>query len=294
MTSSARPILHTLGLVSLALLGSWVGHILFPGPWVGLILFTALIAYLSLVLGLWVIPCPNDPGRPEKVFCIGLSRTGTTSLCVALHQMGYEVYHMPFKLLRWPRPASAAPRVDRHWADAFDAQADTPVALAYRELADLYPTARFILTTRDTEGWSASMASFYGRYATIFRYAPFVPVRRILAAAYGEDWATKSPREYAGVYERHVAEVRTFFAQAGRSEQLLELAILDGDGWPQLANYLEVPAPEKAPFPRVDVFDLTWNRQPWWQLRSFLKRRLLRTRRFPPRGLGPEREESGL
>ncbi len=282
MTSSARPILHALGLVGLAFLGSWIGQLLFSSPWVGLIVFTTLIAYMSLVLGLWVIPCPDDPDRPEKVFCIGLSRTGTTSLCVALHEMGYEVYHMPFKLLRWPGPAPSAPRVDRRWADAFDAQADTPVALVYRELAELYPTARFILTTRDTASWSASMASFYGRYATIFRYAPFIPVRRILEAAYGEDWATKSPREYADVYERHVAEVRMFFAEAGRSERLLELAILDGEGWPQLADYLEGVAPTKKAFPRVDVFDLTWNRQPWWQLRSLLKRRFPRGRDVRP------------
>ncbi len=276
MTTSARPLLYTLGLVGFALLGTWVGVLLFSTLWVGLILFTTLVAYLSLVLGLWVIPCPKDPQRPEKVFCIGLSRTGTTSLCVALHEMGYEVYHMPFKLLRWPRSASTAPRVDRRWADAFDAQADTPVALAYRELADLYPTARFILTTRESTSWGASMASFYGRYATIFRGAPFVPVRQILAAAYGSDWATKSPQEYAEIYERHVAEVRAFFAGTGQSHRLMELAILDGEGWTELTNHLGGTAPRGADFPRVDVFDLTWNQQPWWQLQSLLKKRFLR------------------
>jgi hypothetical protein len=274
MTTSARPLLRTLGLIGFTLLGAWLGLALFSTLWVGVVLCTILIAYLALVLGVWVIPCPDDPERPRKVFCIGLSRTGTTSLCVALHEMGYAVYHMPFKLLRWPDPHSTQARVDRRWADAFDAQADTPVALVYRELAEMYPEARFVLTTRDPAAWGASMASFYGRYATVFRYAPFIPVRRILRAAYGENWATRSPQEYAEVYERHVAEVRSFFARSGRNDRLLELAILDGEGWPELASHLGATPPAGVDFPRVDVFDLTWNLQPWWQLRSLLKRRV--------------------
>ena len=79
MTTTARPLLHAMALVAATLLGGWLGLSLFSTLWIGAALLAILLSYVGLVTGLIVIPRRTNRGSSEKVFCIGFSRTGTTS-----------------------------------------------------------------------------------------------------------------------------------------------------------------------------------------------------------------------
>lgn len=78
-----------------------------------------------------------------KIFGIGLTRTGTTSLTEALKILGYSVVHCPMSY----------EEIEDH-----DASTDTAVAARFEFLDLLYPDSKFILTIRDLDSWIDSAA----------------------------------------------------------------------------------------------------------------------------------------
>ncbi len=90
----------------------------------------------------------------SKVFGIGISRTGTTSLSKALRRLGYDTIHAPLSIIK---------RVDgrivlnEEAVRRYEALTDSTVAFMYKELDAAFPGANFILTVRDVEKWLLSM-----------------------------------------------------------------------------------------------------------------------------------------
>lgn len=115
--------------------------------------------------------------RPMRLLVLGCSRTGTSSLRLALSQLGYHTFHMhemiskpkaffPFWINAMKRKfgdnssyrATPLTRQDLDTClDDFDAVSDVPVILFAEELLKAYPEAKVILTTRDAEKWVESM-----------------------------------------------------------------------------------------------------------------------------------------
>ena len=101
-----------------------------------------------------------------KVFCLGMHKTGTTSLLHSFLRLG-------IRTCDGLAGASQAERLDFARADnkfnylqaliaQFQAFEDVPWPLFYKELYELYPEARFILTTRDPQLWIHSCVSHFG------------------------------------------------------------------------------------------------------------------------------------
>lgn len=91
----------------------------------------------------------------QKVFGIGLGKTGTLSLANALKLLGYRAGHYAEALLALQyRSGRLEPRFDAiaHW----DALADIPIAATYKTLDQEFPDSKFILTVREQEAWLAS------------------------------------------------------------------------------------------------------------------------------------------
>jgi hypothetical protein len=179
-----------------------------------------------------------------RVFGIGLSKTGTTSLYAALHMLGLRAAtygHMrEHGLGPWFRgdfgPDCLA---------GFDAATDLPLGTWFAELDRRFPGARFVLTVRDLEGWLASSERHYAR-------EPATPFGRdVRLATFGMTGFHEE--RFRAVHERHEREVRAHFA--GRPESLLVLDVIGGEGWERLCPFLGVPVPG-APFPHV---------QPGWR-----------------------------
>lgn len=168
----------------------------------------------------------------RKVFVVGWHRTGTTSLHVALQQLGYRVWDFDADMLRALKE-DRTKRVIRA-ARRADAFRDFPWNLLWREFDDRYPDARFILTLRDTNSWFAS-------YRRLHQQATEQTVRWL----YGPGSPEREPQRYIDRYERHNRDVLDHFA--GRSD-FLTFNAFEGDGWAKLCRFLG-HQPPSVPYP---------------------------------------------
>jgi len=158
---------------------------------------------------------------------IGLGRTGTNSLCDALNLLGYKrVRHNPqFDDLR-----------------ALEGGADNGVLLFYKYLDFKFPGSKFVLTLRPLDDWLLSMAYAGSRYP-ILGYDDDVAIMRRMSIY---ETVTFDRSKYQRAYERHHEDVRRYFAE--RPTDLLEMSIVDGDGWEVLCPFLGLDPPT-IPFP---------------------------------------------
>lgn len=184
-----------------------------------------------------------------KVFGIGLSRTGTRSLNMALQILGIDSIHYPADRATFEDLArgSATLRV----LEDHDAVTDITVAPYYAQLDKRYPGSKFVLTVREMEGWLASARNHWnGRPAHgATRQKPgdetYMEVRRLLRAAVYGCYEFEEDR-FRYVYETHLRNVLEHFE--GRPDDLLVLDVCGGQGWPELCAFLGRPVPAQ-PFP---------------------------------------------
>jgi len=182
------------------------------------------------------MPTLDPINGKDRVFGLGLNKTGTTTLGVCLRTLGYR--HAPFagKLL----PAVKQGQLDEafEFATAYESFEDWPWPLMYRELEERYPEARFILTTRsDSEAWYESLCLHAERTGP-------TPERSLV---YGFDRPQGHAVEHKRFYEEHNQAVLAHFA--GRPESLLHVCWDKGASWPQLCAFLGEDIPRQR-FPR--------------------------------------------
>ena len=170
----------------------------------------------------------------EMVFGIGLPKTATTSLHSSLQILGYSSIHYPpiariedgACYLDWP-----------WWMEMYNAGCDAPVAATYKKLYELYPNAKFVLTTRGLEGWLESCRKHYTE-----AWAEGTRSNPNLRQAYELDrfMFGSSPifdrKTFTDTFNRHTDEVVDFFSNRK------PLAIIDipgGHGWNEICSALE-------------------------------------------------------
>ena len=112
---------------------------------------------------------------PLKLIGAEFGRTGTLSMKLALEQIGLgpchhmmEVFGKPDHIALW-QAAADGESVD--WEEVFEgyrSAVDWPVCYFWKELAELYPHAKLLLTRRDPQKWydSASNTIFKGLAST--------------------------------------------------------------------------------------------------------------------------------
>jgi hypothetical protein len=175
-----------------------------------------------------------------RVFGIGLSRTGTTSLTKALTMLGIRAQHYPND----KTTQEELKRGQYNLSVLKDIQAltDIPVSPFYPQFDALFPQSKFILTTRPTDEWLGSVDNHFRLYVAQRRddFDDFV-----FACVYGS--LHFSAERFAYVKELHERDCRAYFA--GRPEKLLVLDLVRcDDPWGELCRFLDCPLPEE-PFP---------------------------------------------
>lgn len=208
----------------------------------------------------------------NKIFCIGLSRTGTTSIALALSNLGYKASALPFiyknthfltilKLLVNRILISFSKRflnkrivmfkntysrknnlkLIKRKVDEFGALSDTPTVRFYKELDELYPNSKFILTVRDSESWLASCKRHFQKRYTGGKFD------QINFDIYGTNIFNREM--FLTAYEKHLNEVLDYFKY--RKEDLLVLNIVNGEGYDKICSFLGVCVPE-GKFPNAN------------------------------------------
>lgn len=190
---------------------------------------------------------PPPPLKP-KIFVLGLSKTGTTSIGNALALLGYKrtgwkdikSRHLVHSLMNGDTAALLA---ETRYYDAFE---DLPWPYVYREVSALYPDARFVLSLRkDEETWVRSLRRHMSR-------GRWEPTRWF----YGAERVEGNEAVVREKYRNHTAEVRAFFA--GEKEDRFAELVIDDDGevnWAVLCRLAECPGgrPPRVAFPRSNT-----------------------------------------
>src|SRR6186713_1622253 len=100
-----------------------------------------------------------------KIFALGLSRTGTSSLNEALRVLGHRAVHFPDDAASQTEItkflARRTPELRLSLLTSMDALSDTPICATYQALDRAYPGSRFILTVRDKESWLESCHQYW-------------------------------------------------------------------------------------------------------------------------------------
>jgi fructose-1,6-bisphosphatase/inositol monophosphatase family enzyme len=184
---------------------------------------------------------------PSKIFGIGLSKTGTSSLAQALQRLGFRTRDCMGAERYLPGDLAS---IDMETVLAHDALTDTPIPSFYRELDARFPGAKFVLTVRDRDGWLKSCRKQFNERSAA---AQSEAHRRLFEDLYGTNIFDE--QSFAAGYERFVAGVREYFRQ--RPGDLLELNVSAGEGWEKLCPFLDRPVPD-APFPKANVTSIRW------------------------------------
>lgn len=181
-----------------------------------------------------------EPLGTGKVFGIGLSKTGTTSLYAALHVLGYRAgtyRHLhDLGLDDW-----FAGDFRHDYLERFDALTDLPIGCFFRELDERYPGSKFVLTVRAKEAWMASCRGFFTKPRESDAF-----FRKTQEATYGT--VLFQEPLFASAFDAHAQAVRSHFED--RPSDLLALDLFSGEGWEKLCPFLGCAIPE-APFPNV-------------------------------------------
>jgi hypothetical protein len=173
----------------------------------------------------------------EKVFCIGLNKTGTISLHSALERLGFSSLH-------WGGPQTRE-RIERAMADGCPMVDDFPEYDAFSDIWVLsenfdrldreYPASRFILTTRDLASWIGSRRHHVQRNVAMKAQGRY---QGTFLTIDEDAWTTQ--------YEGHRSRVLRYFSE--RTADLLVMNIVAGDGYDLLCPFLGLPVPDE-PFP---------------------------------------------
>lgn len=179
-----------------------------------------------------------------KIFGCGLYRTGTSSLHVALLQLGYRsVHHQQYmRMVEIMNRDAGRPLL---WGveHKYDTFFDGNLMYAFKELDRQYPGNKFICTQRDEDSWVRSVLK--RRDDDLLRRIP------MLADRDEEFW-----REH---YSTHYAAVANYFR--GRDADVLHLNVTAGQGWPELCGFLGLETPA-GPFPHENAADAAVS--PFW------------------------------
>ncbi|MFB0982289.1 MAG: sulfotransferase [Alteromonadaceae bacterium] len=164
----------------------------------------------------------------EKIFIIGLPRSGTTSICSAMLELGYSVAHTAYTQKTF---------------DNAQVIADTPIFADYKQLDSFYPNSKFIYLSRSSAKWLPSIKQLLqrmyinvtredGGFNTIIKrcyqstFSPFT-----LENIENDEFLTQS-------YLKHSDDVQQYFSK--RAQDLLTIDISEATSYQKLLSFLSL------------------------------------------------------
>lgn len=172
----------------------------------------------------------------QKVFVIGFQKTGTTSLEHALQYMGYRVYGGDKNLMKFDSSNELKNYILKT-LESWDVVQDMPWPLFYKELYELYPDAKFILTIRNTDKWIESVVKYFAGIR--------VPLHRKI---YNVPCAEGHEDVYRAIYDRHNQEVEKFFKDKSNFIVMEQGRNFD---YETLCGFLSIKEVPSSPFPHA-------------------------------------------
>jgi len=175
----------------------------------------------------------------NKLFIIGLPRTGTTSISVALLEHNFKVAHTAYT---------------KRAFEIADVISDAPCFCDYQQLDKLFPNSKFVYLDREFEHWLPSIQMLLGKMMdnldqTTGHFNP------ILKRSFHNTFAllkTSEPlnsRHLKACYLRHQKEVFNYFSSR---DDFLHINVSQASSLSKLSQFLGINSEEKT-FPHLNI-----------------------------------------
>lgn len=192
-----------------------------------------------------------------EIIGVGMGRTGTASLKVALEELGVgQCYHMT-EVLKNPECTTDwinAAEGNADWDKVFNhysATVDNPGCNFWKELADYYPEAKVILTVRDADKWfdSTNETIHSLEFASFIKNSPFGEMVQKTIWDIMEN-RMQDRNHMVDFFNNRSSEIIDNIAP----ERLLVYQV--SEGWEPLCAFLNLPVPNTE-FPHINSRDET-------------------------------------
>lgn len=176
----------------------------------------------------------------QKIFIIGLPRTGTTSVCNAFLEFGIATAHTAYTSACFNNAVAIA---------------DTPIFNDYQALDKYYPGAKFIYLDRDLNAWLPSIRQLLQRMHTNLTRADGgfnIHLKRCYLNTF-ENFSVENINndEYlTHCYKRHINTAKDYFSN--RENDFLVIDIAKAESFNQLCEFLNITC-ELQGFEKMNV-----------------------------------------
>jgi hypothetical protein len=190
----------------------------------------------------------------NKIFCIGMNKTGTSSLHSAFLKLGLKSLHHGYSECRTLKEHLEAAQliakkiIDNEKAnknllehiDEYDAYSDIGPIINKFEILDLqYPNSKFIYSNRNTIKWVDS------RKRHVMRN-----IENQNKGLYESNFSSIDEEQWIERKFTHLNRVKQYFKN--RQNDLLIIDITKGDGYEKICPFLNLEIPQEA-FPKSNV-----------------------------------------
>lgn len=194
----------------------------------------------------------------NKIFIIGLPRTATTSVCLAMLGLGFKTAHNAY--------------TERTFSDA-KVIADTPVFCDYQTLDKHFPNSKFIYLTREPEKWLPSIKQLLQRMIVNLQRSDggFNPH---LKRCYKEIFSPLTVDNIAQddfllqCYQQHQQGILNYFQE--RTSDLLTIDVSNPQSYQQLLTFLDI-APELGRTSGFEKINIGGKVKAWQDINNILK-----------------------
>jgi hypothetical protein len=186
----------------------------------------------------------------NKLFIIGLPRTGTTSISIALLDYNFKVAHTAYT---------------QHAFQRADVLSDSPCFCDYKELDKLFPDSKFVYLDRALTDWIPSIQMLLKKMHS--NLAPktgiFNPVlKRSFNEAFSLYIKDNDSKQFmlnesafaeehlSACYHSHKNQVLSYFADR---KDLLVINLSDKNSLQQLLSFLNVSHDKEVQFPHTNI-----------------------------------------
>ena len=190
----------------------------------------------------------------KKVFCIGMNKTGTTSLQTLLSDHGYKIgIQNEGEMLLKDFENLENGTIKKYFSQC-DAYQDVPSSIPsfYKRLDNIFPDSKFILTIRDNpEIWYESLTNFHTKIFSSNHCLPTVSELENSDYCY-KGWILDFMKlifnhptiplydkpQYTRIYLNHITDVKEYFSS--KPNQLLVLNLSESHSLEKVSNFLQM------------------------------------------------------
>jgi len=194
----------------------------------------------------------------NKIFIIGLPRTATTSVCLAMLGLGFKTAHNAYT---------------EHAFSEAQVIADTPIFCDYQQLDNHFPNSKFIYLMRDKKDWLPSIKQLLQRMIVNLQRSDggFNPH---LKRCYNEVFSPLTVDNIAqddfflDCYRRHQQGAFDYFQE--RAADFLAIDVSDSQSYQKLLAFLTI-APEKGRSSGFERINIGGKVKAWQDINNVLK-----------------------